>query len=215
MTTEASGRAQAAMQRADWAGALKAFGEVLAKTPDDVAALMYCGIAQGQSGDLAAAARFLPESSDPEGRRLDIPGMLAGVVGTLTLMWTTIFFADPVDPASPGFRAPGSTTGPPCGRLKTSSPNDDRLVHGLPGYQRFDSLAVEECGNVCVATLVRGGISVFSPGGELVDFHEAPEGYCTNICFGGRDMRTAYITLSGYGQLFAANWPRPGMRLFA
>jgi gluconolactonase len=95
------------------------------------------------------------------------------------------------------------------------SPNGGRLVQGLPGYQRFDSLAVEEGGNVCVATLVRGGINVFSPGGELVEFHEAPEGYCTNICFGGQDMRTAYITLSGYGQLLAVNWPRPGLRLFA
>ena len=43
------------------------------------------------------------------------------------------------------------------------SPNGGTLVHGLPGYQRFDSLAVEEGGNICVATLVRGGISVFSP----------------------------------------------------
>ena len=93
------------------------------------------------------------------------------------------------------------------------SPNGGRLVHGLPGYQRFDSLAVEEGGNICVATLVRGGISVFSPNGDLLEFHEAPEGYCTNICFGGPDMRTAYITLSGYGQLFAAHWPRPGLRL--
>jgi gluconolactonase len=95
------------------------------------------------------------------------------------------------------------------------SPNGGRLVHGLPGYQRFDSLAVEDNGNICVATLVRGGISVFSPGGDLVEFHEAPEGYCTNICFGGPDRRTAYITLSGYGQLFAAQWPRPGLQLFA
>jgi gluconolactonase len=95
------------------------------------------------------------------------------------------------------------------------SPNGARLVQGLPGYQRFDSLAVEEGGNICVATLVRGGISVFSPGGDLVEFHEAPEAYCTNICFGGPDMRTAYITLSGYGQLFEARWPRPGLRLAA
>jgi gluconolactonase len=95
------------------------------------------------------------------------------------------------------------------------SPNGGKLVHGLPGYQRFDSLAVEANGNICVATLVRGGISVFSPGGELLEFHEAPEGYCTNICFGGADMRTAYITLSGYGHLFAAQWSRPGLRLAA
>lgn len=95
------------------------------------------------------------------------------------------------------------------------SPNGGQLVHGLPGYQRFDSLAVEEGGNICVATLVRGGISVFSPAGELLEFHEAPEIYCTNICFGGPDLRTAYITLSGYGQLLAAEWPRPGLRLAA
>ncbi|WP_321962111.1 SMP-30/gluconolactonase/LRE family protein [Paraburkholderia sp. J7] len=93
------------------------------------------------------------------------------------------------------------------------SPNGGRLVHGLAGYQRFDSLAVEESGNICVATLVRGGISVFSPEGELLEFHEAPEGYCTNICFGGPDRRTAFITLSGYGQLFEARWPRPGLTL--
>ena len=93
------------------------------------------------------------------------------------------------------------------------SPNGGQLVHGLPGYQRFDSLAVEEGGNICVATLVRGGISVFAPDGELLEFHEAPEGYCTNICFGGEDRKTAFITLSGYGQLLAVPWKRAGLPL--
>ena len=64
-----------------------------------------------------------------------------------------------------------------------------------------------------MATLVRGGISVFSPEGELLEFHEAPEGYCTNICFGGEGRRTAFITLSGYGQLLAVRWPRAGLPL--
>jgi len=95
------------------------------------------------------------------------------------------------------------------------SPNGGRLVHGLPGFQRFDSLAVEAGGNICVATLVRGGVAVFSPGGELIEFHAAPEGYCTNICFGGADRRTAFITLSGHGELFAARWPRAGLALAA
>ena len=81
------------------------------------------------------------------------------------------------------------------------------------GYQRFDSMAIEANGNICVATLVTGGITVFSPNGELIEFHEAPERYCTNICFGGADMRTAYITLSGYGTLVAVDWPRPGLPL--
>jgi gluconolactonase len=40
-----------------------------------------------------------------------------------------------------------------------------------------------------------------------------PDVYPTNICFGGRDMKTAYITLSGTGQLAATDWPEPGLRL--
>ena len=99
------------------------------------------------------------------------------------------------------------------GKEPWPSPNGGRLVHGLPGYQRFDSLAVEAGGNICVATLVRGGVSVFSPAGDLVEFHEAPEVYCTNICFGGADMRTAFLTLSGTGQLIAVDWPRAGLPL--
>ncbi len=93
------------------------------------------------------------------------------------------------------------------------SPNGGRFLGGPLGYQRFDSLAVEAGGNVCVASLVNAGISVFSPDGGLVEFHEASEVYCTNICFGGDDLRTAYITLSGYGRLVAVDWPRPGLRL--
>jgi gluconolactonase len=47
----------------------------------------------------------------------------------------------------------------------------------------------------------------------MLEFHKASESYCTNIAFGGPDNRTAFITLSGYGVLFAAQWPRPGLPL--
>ena len=87
------------------------------------------------------------------------------------------------------------------------------FIGGPTGYQRFDSLAVEAGGNICVATLVNAGISVFAPEGGLVEFWEAPEPYCTNIAFGGPDLRKAYITLSGYGQLLEVDWPRPGLPL--
>jgi gluconolactonase len=93
------------------------------------------------------------------------------------------------------------------------SPAGGKFIGGPTGYQRFDSMAVEAGGNICVASLVAGGISVFSPHGGLVEFHEAPEPYCTNICFGGDDMKTAFITLSGYGRLIAVDWPRPGLKL--
>ncbi|WP_298263328.1 SMP-30/gluconolactonase/LRE family protein [Acidocella sp.] len=93
------------------------------------------------------------------------------------------------------------------------SPNGGTLVGQATGYQRFDSMALEENGNICVATLVTGGITVFSPQGEKLEYWEGPEPYCTNICFGGADMRTAYITVSGTGLLIAVEWPRPGLRL--
>ena len=74
-------------------------------------------------------------------------------------------------------------------------------------------LAVEAGGNICVASLVFGGISVFSSQGGLTEWYEADEPYCTNIAFGGPNMQTAFITLSGYGRLVAADWPRPGLAL--
>jgi gluconolactonase len=93
------------------------------------------------------------------------------------------------------------------------SPHGGRLVIGLPGYQRFDSLAVEASGNISVATLVSGAISVIAPDGRLVRQVKFPDPYVTNICFGGEDLRTAYITLSGGGQLAAVDWPEPGLPL--
>jgi gluconolactonase len=93
------------------------------------------------------------------------------------------------------------------------SPNGGELLGQASGYQRFDSFALEENGNICVGTLVTGGITVFSPEGEKLEYWEGPEPYCTNICFGGPDMRTAYITVSGHGLLIAADWPRPGLKL--
>ena len=90
------------------------------------------------------------------------------------------------------------------------------LVAGLPGYQLFDSLAVDADGNVCVATLVVGAISVISPDGgvETVPLpDEFADGLLTNICWGGDDMTTAYLTLSSSGRLLAVDWPRPGLKL--
>jgi len=93
------------------------------------------------------------------------------------------------------------------------SPNGGRLVAGLPGYQLLDSLAVDGAGNVCVATLVNGGITVIAPDGSNVSHIPMPDTLTTNICFGGADLKTAYITLSGGGKLAAMPWSGPGLKL--
>jgi gluconolactonase len=86
------------------------------------------------------------------------------------------------------------------------------VVVTLPGHQGFDSLAVEAGGKVCVATLYNGGISIVDPDGS-VQHVPFPDDVTTNICFGGADMRDAWITCSGTGKLYKCRWPRPGLRL--
>ena len=75
----------------------------------------------------------------------------------------------------------------------------------------FDSLAVDGEGWIAVATLgANPSISAFSPDGSESERFPMPDPLTTNICFGGEDGRTAYVTLSGTGQLVTFDWPRPG-----
>ena len=100
------------------------------------------------------------------------------------------------------------------GKAPFPSPHGGRIMVGLGGFQRFDSLKVDAEGNICVATLVNGSVSVISPTGNgLIRQVPMPDMFCTNICFGGPDMKTAYMTLSGTGQLVAMDWPEAGLRL--
>lgn len=87
------------------------------------------------------------------------------------------------------------------------------VLCGLPGYQLFDSLAVDGDGNVCVATIVNGGITVISPGGEVLRHVPIDDRITTNICFGGPDQRTAFITASSTGRLVSVPWPWKGLKL--
>jgi gluconolactonase len=101
-------------------------------------------------------------------------------------------------------------------KLPWPSPQGARLVVAAPGghYQRFDSIAVDAFGNILVATLLHGGVSVVASDGSLCSHVPLPDRYVTNVCFGGRELRTLYVTLSGSGRLIAIDdWPLPGLRL--
>lgn len=91
-------------------------------------------------------------------------------------------------------------------------PGGGTLV-GDPGRgMLFDSLAVDGEGWICVATLgATPGITAFSPDGNDVEHVAFPDPLTTNICFG--DDGTAYVTLSGTGQLVAFDWHRKPGRL--
>jgi len=98
-------------------------------------------------------------------------------------------------------------------RKEWPSPNGGELVYGAPGYQIFDSLAVEENGNICVGSLHEGCISVISPEGNLVEAVKCPDPFPTNICFDRNSPSTAYITLSGAGKVMKRHWARDGLKL--
>ncbi|MBX2823534.1 MAG: SMP-30/gluconolactonase/LRE family protein, partial [Gammaproteobacteria bacterium] len=89
------------------------------------------------------------------------------------------------------------------------------ILYGFQGYERLDSMAVDAEGNVCVATLGTGCISAISSHGKLVAVVPVPEPdvMVTNICFGGVDLKTAFITSSGLGLLYRMQWHCAGLKL--
>ena len=99
------------------------------------------------------------------------------------------------------------------GVVNNVEPHGGRYLGARAGFTSFDSLAVEANGNICVASLVFGGITVVAPDSRFIEFVSMPDPLCTNICFGGPDLQTAYITLSGSGRLVSLPWPRAGHRL--
>lgn len=84
-----------------------------------------------------------------------------------------------------------------------------RVVAATAGH--FDSLAVEADGTVVIASL-QHGLCLVRPDGSI-EHVDVPDFMTTNVCFGGDDLRTAYVTMSGSGRLGRIDWPRAGLRL--
>ncbi|EMD82404.1 SMP-30/gluconolactonase/LRE family protein [Pacificimonas flava] len=89
-----------------------------------------------------------------------------------------------------------------------------RVVHGWAGRTLLDSLAVDAEGHVCVATLLETpGIASVDPASGAITHYDFPDLLTTNICFGGADMRDAWICLSATGRIAKVRWPRAGLEL--
>lgn len=88
------------------------------------------------------------------------------------------------------------------------------LLYGWEGFAFLDSMAVDAEGNICVGTLRKGGVSVIDPDGGLKAFLPiASDPHVTNVCFGGPDLRTAYVTTGWTGSIWEIEWPHPGLPL--
>ena len=97
------------------------------------------------------------------------------------------------------------------GVLDAEQTVDDCFLYAGNGVEWFDGLDVDANGNVCVATLRSGCISVVAPDGSSAGLVGLPgsvwETLPTNLCFGGPDRSTVFITLSRSGTLMKASWP--------
>lgn len=89
------------------------------------------------------------------------------------------------------------------------------ILYSFTGYERLDSLAVDSEGSVVVATLGTGCISAVTAQGRVKAIMPVPvyDPMVTNVCFGGDALKTAFITSSGLGKLYAADWYCAGHKL--
>jgi gluconolactonase len=97
----------------------------------------------------------------------------------------------------------------PLTRPGRADPRGARCLVNMLG--RFDSLGVEADGSVVVAAIDQG-LCVVRPDGEI-SYVEVPGPAATNVCWGGEDLKTAYVTESLQGRLYQYEWPRPGLAL--
>jgi gluconolactonase len=78
-----------------------------------------------------------------------------------------------------------------------------------------DGLAFDAAGFALVAGHSSGKLFVVPPGGgSPVRALEFEDPQVTNVCFGGPDRRTLYVTEAGLGRVVALEWERPGLELW-
>jgi gluconolactonase len=85
------------------------------------------------------------------------------------------------------------------------------ILATIPGQFILDNIAVEQSGNLVIATVIKGGLVTISPNGRLLDFMRLPDMAVTAVAFGGAGMKALFATLSTTGKIVAIPWPRPGL----
>lgn len=84
-------------------------------------------------------------------------------------------------------------------------------VGGFP-----DGMDVAKSGNIYCALHAEGKIVVVSPAGEILrDIAFGKTSGVTNMCFGGSDFKTLYVTLGRAGKVYAVPNEEPGMKPYS
>ena len=86
----------------------------------------------------------------------------------------------------------------------------------LSGGRGPDGMALDEAGGLVVAHPDMGAVWVFNHRGEpKLRVQSRNSDILTNVCFGGADRRTLYITDSGAGAILTARVQTPGETLYS
>jgi len=93
---------------------------------------------------------------------------------------------------------------------RDGSLNGKRLLIQFPDFG-MDGMRVDVDGNLYITRHGKGTVAVVSPEGKLLKEIDVLGKQPTNICFGGVDGKTAYVTEVEHGRLVQFRTDRPGL----
>ncbi|MFD1144695.1 SMP-30/gluconolactonase/LRE family protein [Larkinella insperata] len=87
--------------------------------------------------------------------------------------------------------------------------SNKRLLIEFPDFG-MDGMRCDADGNLYIARFGKGTVAKVSPAGKVIQEVQLVGKRPTNICFGGKDGRTAYVTLQDQGNLESFRVDKPG-----
>lgn len=92
----------------------------------------------------------------------------------------------------------------------TGELRDKRLIRQFPDFG-FDGMRCDVDGNLYITRHGKGTVVVMTPEGEILREIDVLGSRPSNLCFGGADGRTVYVTEVDHGRLVEFRSDRPGM----
>ena len=77
-----------------------------------------------------------------------------------------------------------------------------------------DGIAFDVAGNLYIANYEPGRVTIIDPAGTITGHIPLPGSQCTNVEFGGKDLKTLWITLADPGDVWEVENDIPGLPLF-
>ena len=90
-------------------------------------------------------------------------------------------------------KRPSRSAMPPMTGLYNIQPDGPLTGKKLFCQLGSDGMTIDDRGNIY---LTGDGVTVFDPAGDKISHIDVPESWTANVCFGGKDRHTLFITAS-------------------